>query len=360
MTFVYSLKSRAVGLLCTFPGCMGNAYLLERIKGFVRNPAIFLTVIQYGFTILVSLLVIIFLETWSIDYDESIPRRSGIYLSISRISKYFAPDRESREFLTRHASISFLKLGSTLFGDIAYDMDSIPMPIHMIARSSSTLVTMLVGSIWYNRSYTYTQKVSSLIVTVGIVLCCVDFSAWKEDPDAVGPDKNRIYASYKDWFSIAAYHGLSLIFMTISQEIKTNMVQPNTAHEPRSPGYHWNFLFLHHVLALPMLLIISFGQFGDVMSQITFEVNVPAREFLWTIMLNISTQVSCLIGFFFLQESMSPLAICILMSIRKAGSILVSVAIFGHEWTQVQQIGTFLVIGGSLLYSYGGSTSHIK
>lgn len=319
-----SLEGNAVGLFCIFPGCMVNQYLLEHIRELVPNPTMLLTMVQYFFISAVSYLLFMFLDgrTLRLFTYFPVPAVPGIW---------------------RHLCIAMLKLGSTLIGNLALAI-RLPMPLHMVVRSTGTLFTFFIGTYFYGRKYTFLQRLSAWLVTIGVVLCTINIPA----PISTRSEKADIPGSVSviDWLWFFLLHATSLIMLTVAQELKVS-------RDSKELESCWALLFYHHAPALPLLLILTLnncrtalGKVIDLYSLGQVGSDLLVSLFLW----NPVSQMVCLSGFIFLQRCSSPLGICIWATLRKAASVFLSVLFFGHPWNWAQQFGAALVIGGSVLY----------
>merc|ERR1712174_33421 len=78
-------------------------------------------------------------------------------------------------------------------------------------------------------------------------------------------------------------------------------------------------------------------------------VHIPSR-IAWLFLNNVS-QVVCLKGVFRASAALSPLALTIVLSVRKFLSVGFSILWFGNPWIFLHSVATVLIFGGAFAYS---------
>eukprot|EP00913_Durusdinium_trenchii_P024175 g22697.t1 len=113
------------------------------------------------------------------------------------------------------------------------------------------------------------------------------------------------------------------------------------------------FLFTSHIVALAPLFFLKEDIMAAAESAWFSEplplVPVPSR-LAWLFINNVS-QTICLKGVFRTSACVSPLALTIILSVRKFLSVVVSIVIFSNPWTILHSIATVLIFGGAFAYS---------
>ena len=72
---------------------------------------------------------------------------------------------------------------------------------------------------------------------------------------------------------------------------------------------------------------------------------------MWVfVALNVATQYVCICGVYMLLEARDPLSVNVLLTVRKAASVVFSVLIFGNTFTLFHMAGATLVFGASLAF----------
>lgn len=74
------------------------------------------------------------------------------------------------------------------------------------------------------------------------------------------------------------------------------------------------------------------------------------RQILWLLVNNVS-QTICLKGVFRTSATVTPLALTIILSVRKFLSVVVSIVLFSNPWTPQHSAATVLIFGGAFAYS---------
>lgn len=125
-------------------------------------------------------------------------------------------------------------------------------------------------------------------------------------------------------------------------------------------------MFYLHFLSLPMFLSVR----GDIMSQLTsFRASPPISRDPWTpsvlpsiptsyfvLALNVFTQLFCVAGVNRLTTRVSSLTVTLVLVVRKAVSLVISVVLFeNNDMDQSQKLmlwgGAMLVFAGTVTYS---------
>ncbi|CAE7293415.1 slc35b4 [Symbiodinium sp. CCMP2456] len=115
------------------------------------------------------------------------------------------------------------------------------------------------------------------------------------------------------------------------------------------------FLFTSHVAALLPLLCLKDDIMAAARAAMASEP-VPYLPFhfpgqiLWLLVNNVS-QTICLKGVFRTSATVTPLALTIILSVRKFLSVVVSIVLFSNPWTAQHSAATVLIFGGAFAYS---------
>lgn len=159
--------SLATAVLLIFGGCCSNVYTLESITHVVPDSGSVVTFAQFlGVSIGGFLL-------FSISHQG----RQAIW-------HHKVPLMEFCKIVGFHFSVSILNNMA-----LAYH---ISVPVHIILRSGGSMVTMLLGYLFFHRSYTYRQIAAVLLVTLGVI---VSTTAGRGSGTA-SPEQTRDYSTF--------------------------------------------------------------------------------------------------------------------------------------------------------------------
>ncbi|EAL69811.1 hypothetical protein DDB_G0275061 [Dictyostelium discoideum AX4] len=300
-------------------GCCSNVISLELIMKQSQSHAILVTFFQFATVAFISFFVNIrWKQVFSIFWIPIGLRERKIPLKT-----YFLM-----------VSIFFIL---SVLNNKALDCD-IPIPFHMIFRSSSLLSTIVIGSIFYRKSYSKQQILSLIMVTLGII-----FATFSSMPDSkkeisLGHEPNLLRFSIGMLMLIAAMFLSSIL----------GLIQEHT-YKLYGKDRHYETIFysvndiLHHIQlnndSALMALPFGFGSFPT----------------LWVyLIVNVLTQYVCIQGVFILTGKTSTLTCTLVISIRKFLSIIISVIYFNNHFTSLLFTGTILVFLGTFMYSTSG------
>lgn len=151
-TLMAMLPEWSLTLSLIFAGCCSNAYYLEQATRIQPACGTLLTFLQFIFTTLQML------PTQLRFRDEKTGKR------------YIIPRFESPKIpLKRWSAQVAMYFGTTILNNTAFSFH-VPVPVHIIFRSGGLVVSMLAGYFLRGRRYTPTQIASVLLVTAGVII----------------------------------------------------------------------------------------------------------------------------------------------------------------------------------------------
>jgi len=224
------------------------------------------------------------------------------------------------------------------------------MPVHIIFRSGGLVVNMIMGRFILGRSYTLSQMLSVVMVTIGVILTTTSATSTLPAHDS----------SMQQYMTGVVVLTVALILSGL-----LGMVQDWTYTKFRSQGGSpWQeSMFYIHFLSLPMF----FPVLNDIGAHLKvlhasptlallphIPVSVP-KAYL-TLGINVFTQVFCAAGVNRLTSRVSSLTVTLVLVVRKAVSLILSIAIFGDGGMGTSQKlrlwgGAILVFAGTVVYS---------
>lgn len=375
MTSVLELSLSLLGdwtviLGLIFGGCCSNAWALEIAASQNKNAGTLITLAQF---ILVSLV--------------GLPKRLCILRPAHGKEKHgdvkqwepfhFATlvHQPSALLRVRFRSLAIpvskwivqvvLFLLTSLLNNMAFKY-RVPMAIHIIFRSAGLVTNLLIGKLWAGKRYTRLQVLSVLIVTAGVVLTTVSTRPGKPAAASLNDDSSG--------YSYAI--GIGILTGALLLSSAMGLVQDKTYAE-YGRGHWEEGMFYLHFLALPMFIPLT----GDIREQVFVLNSSPPVDLLsftgtpglkggsgihipvfWIpLIFNIATQLVCVSGVHRLTAKVSSLTVTLVLAVRKAVSLVLSVVVIGggsgDRWLWV---GSFLVLLGTVVYAWDGTREKSK
>jgi UDP-xylose/UDP-N-acetylglucosamine transporter B4 len=223
---------------------------------------------------------------------------------------------------------------------------NIPMPLHMIFRAGSLIANMIMGIILLNKRYTTTKYLSVVMVSVGITLCTIMSASNKPVVDSASQDEH-----YQFWMLVGVGFLTFALFMSARMGIYQEVVYGKYGKHPKEA------LFYSHALPLPGFLFLAtdlFHHFSICLNSypITIPViNLAVPNMMLWLLGNIITQWICINNVFILTSECASLTVTLVVTVRKFLSLLFSIWYFQNPFTIVHWLGTFLVFGGTIIFS---------
>ncbi|KYR00528.1 hypothetical protein DLAC_02539 [Tieghemostelium lacteum] len=222
----------------------------------------------------------------------------------------------------------------------------ISLPFHMIFRSSSLLSTVVIGALFWRKSYTMKQIASLLMVTIGITVATLNSMPNKPETKVIIDPPNVFN------FLI----GITMLTIAMFMSSVLGLVQEHS-YKLYGKECHTETIFYTHLFSLPFFILLK----DDLIEHIQINnqsplIMIPYIESqiptLWFYLLvNVITQYICIQGVFILTGKTSTLTCTLVISIRKFISIIISVIYFNNPFTPKLWLCTALVFLGSFIYS---------
>ncbi|KAF7297120.1 Glucooligosaccharide oxidase [Mycena indigotica] len=216
----------------------------------------------------------------------------------------------------------------------------VPLTILIVFRSAGLPVSMLFGFIAGKR-YSPTQVLSVLLVTTGVILVTLARPSAKS-ASSITEDLQQYTV------------GISMLTASIVLTGVVGLLQEWT-YTTYGPCWQEG-VFYTHFLSLPVFVFLV----GDVEQGLRSLSDDTGRDTSalgsWLILgLNLFSQLICVSGVNRLSSEVSSVSTNIVLTTRKAISLLFSVWWFGNEWNEKLAAGASMVFFGSLLFTAGGS-----
>ena len=239
----------------------------------------------------------------------------------------------------------------------------IPMSVHIIFRSGGLVVSMLLGWI-VGKRYRPMQVASVLVVTVGVALTTLSASS-RSSKTTAAADSNGTAYTYATGIAILSLALLLSGLLGLVQDWTYTTYGRGGAGSSKP----WQeSMFYLHFLSLPLFIFVR----DDLSSQLRamyspssprlFSTNIPTVYI--PLVLNSLTQLVCVAGVNRLTTRVSALTVTLVLVVRKAVSLVLSVVGDGYTarvmdprmmWT-----GAVLVMLGTAGYSIAGARKSKK
>lgn len=258
--------------------------------------------------------------------------------------------------LLSHAKFAILWVSMSVLANYAFAY-KISVAIFTLIRSCNIIATVLLGFLVFSQRFSLEQLACVCAVTIGIFLASMGELKTLKDCGS-----GQCQAEPSEAMDSAVDVGTWLIgigmlaFVQLLQgflgHVQSTYYRIYKDLAPKNELCD-EFLFTSHVIALLPLFFLKDDIMAAAESAWLSEplplVPVPPRV-AWLLVNNVS-QIICLKGVFRTSATVSPLALTIILSVRKFLSVVVSIMLFSNPWTIQHSFATVLIFGGAFAYS---------
>ncbi|GFZ49994.1 hypothetical protein JCM24511_07747 [Saitozyma sp. JCM 24511] len=366
-----------------FGGCCSNVWALEAVLKDHPKSGTFLTFAQF---------VYVTLQTLSSQFY--FPRGSSkSWFRIPRLRKRQVP-------LKRWMVQVVLFLAVSLMNNYAFGL-KIPVTVHIIFRSGGLCVSMLTGYFFAGRRYSLGQVFAGVTITAGIIIATLSAPRRPRSPSsaistastASTASSTTLGSSGDEWLSDTMQYtaGIGLLAAALVVSAWLGLWQEQTY---RVYGKQWReALFYSHFLSLPFFIPLyptlsttfrSFAQSPPITlvavpkptpsSFLASPIQSPSalgaggkawEPFFglveWTelvvpsaiaaLLVNVVTQGICVRGVNRLTSRVNSTSVNLVLTLRKAVSLAISVWYYGSGVSTGLAIGGLMVLAGTVVYS---------
>ncbi|KAJ1967639.1 golgi uridine diphosphate-N- acetylglucosamine transporter, partial [Dimargaris xerosporica] len=250
----------------------------------------------------------------------------------------------------------------------------ISVPLHIVFRSGSLMMNMIVGYLAMGKRYSVAQVMAVACVTLGVTMATLgsqrDSTANASTPKSGEQGDSDTSA----WLVGVGILVLAMVLMAI-----LGLMQERTY---RQYSNVWREgMFYNHALALPLFAFFwpsIMNQMRQIQQGPLIAVGpaiaswLPSRwqastigqalatpqhtlSIVWGyVALNILTQYMCAIGVNQLTARASSLTVNLVLNLRKLISLVLSVILFNNPFSHQAKLGCMLVFLGTFIYSQAG------
>jgi UDP-xylose/UDP-N-acetylglucosamine transporter B4 len=294
-------------------GCCSNAITLESVFFRCTSCGSLVTLSQFAILAVYGLVL-------------NLELKNGIGLKTRKSPLYW------------HLFQVILFFGSSLLNNLAFAYH-ISMPLHSLIRSGSLAMNIVVGYVIFRYKTTLWKAFCVLIVSIGIFLASIASSQSKE----------KVFNQemvFSEWII-----GIAMLFVALILQALLGNAQQYSFQTWKSDPQET--VFYSHMLSIPFFafyvndLIPSWEKFN---TSAPYSAFVPIPE-LWVInLINVATQIVCVVGVHRLTSQTSSLTNTLAITIRKFISLLISLVLFDNKFSTLHWIGTSLVFAGSIWF----------
>jgi len=305
--------SKVISLV--FGGCCTNAWALERLLLASTSIGTTLTLFQMAFVALRG--IPDFLRT----------RREFPFVTL-----------KPRTVPIRQWGLQVLILWSmTLLNNLALGYD-VPVPLMIVFRSGGLGISMFYGYFFLHRHYNRGQVFSIILATIGVILSTVS------RPTRSGSAKPSSEAEASGPYAVG-------ILLLTTSSLLTGYLGLLQERTYLRYGRCWQEgLFYTHLLALPLFLPFSKSVYSGITALRLYSASASSYFLSITLPLYLISQLACVSGVGMLTSRVSSVSTNLILTTRKAMSLIISVALLGSSWNLGMTIGSAMVFFGGVLY----------
>ncbi|KLJ13713.1 hypothetical protein EMPG_09379 [Blastomyces silverae] len=289
----------------------------------------------------------------------------------------------------------------------------ISVPLHIIIRSGGPVASMIIGHLYNSKSYTRTQILAVVLLTIGVVGAAladasakgksldIGLSTGKDDGPSLlgslagftilglamvlgafqGVYADRLYETYgrNNWRESLFYaHAISLPFFipyypNLVSQLKALFASPSVLASLSSASMLANTT-TSALKQLPSTTttttaattLSSLSARSLLNPAVSYLQTLPNQSLIFRffsqtpikvvyLILNGLTQYICIRGVHLLSAKSSSLTVTVVLNIRKLVSLILSVYVFGNVLVAGVLVGAVLVFAGGGLYGYEGA-----
>ncbi|KAF9779173.1 UAA transporter [Thelephora terrestris] len=307
----------STSLALIFGGCCSNVWTYEQILR--QSPKI-------GSALTFSQMLFITLQSLP-SFVEWRKSRWGIIF----------PALKQRQAPISHwaAQVSLLTTGS-LLNNWVYAFH-VPLTVQIVFRSAGVVIAMILGRYLLHRRYTSRQILAVLLVSIGVSIASISTAS----SNTSMTDLSRTYV-----------YGILMLIASLFATAILGILQERTY---RTYGPCWREgVFYTHLLSLPIFLFLREDVIQGFESLSNNSKESPISLPYIFMALNLLTQVVCVSGVNKLTSATSSVSTSVVLTVRKAISLCLSIWYFGSDWNYSLVFGAGMVFVGSLTYSTAG------
>lgn len=225
---------------------------------------------------------------------------------------------------------------------------NVPVPLHIIFRSGSLIMNMIMGVVLLKKSYPIMKYLSVFLITIGIILSTLASAKEVKSTTTRGPPSTPQEDLF--WWSIGVCLLTLALFLSARTGIYQEVLFQKYGKHPRE------VLYYTHLLPLPLFLLVSKSIYEHALIAMKSEViqvlsimHMP--KIVFYIILNVLTQYVCISSVVELISECNSLVVTLVLTLRKFFSLVFSIIYFQNPFTFTHWLGTFFVFTGTIIFA---------
>lgn len=360
-------------MVASLLACCLNMAFMEAVLRIAPQASNFVAFVQHLFITAVGLLRFgpLPFGLWGLGQRPKIPARNYLVLALLNLAAV----------LTNNASLNY----------------GVSIPLNMIFKSSSLIANMFLGMLILRHSYSWGKKASVLFITAGLFLCTwedyklkvaesggtttsghngTDLSATltnttpdhhsSQSPNSSSFDHLLSSLSLESiWQLVGIGYLAASLFISAGIGIYQERLRNLFGKHPSET------LFYVHLISLAFFPLIASADLGhhwalfsesarswtkmeflSLNSNDSTTTSTPPPVLVLYLLLTVLTQYCCILLVYTLTTECASLTVTLVVTTRKFASILFSILYFGHPFTPNHWLGTGIVFGCILLFTW--------
>jgi len=214
----------------------------------------------------------------------------------------------------------------------------VPLTVQIVFRSAGVVIAMILGRYILHRRYTSRQVLAVLLVSIGVSIASISTSSSSN--------------SSTDGLSTTYLYGILMLITSLFATAILGILQERTY---RAYGPCWREgIFYTHLLSLPIFVFLRNDISQGFRSLSVSAQRSPISLSYIFLAMNLLTQALCISGVNKLTSATSSVSTSVVLTVRKAVSLCLSIWYFGSDWNYSLVFGAGMVFVGSLTYSTAG------
>ncbi|ORY72874.1 UDP-xylose and UDP-N-acetylglucosamine transporter-like protein [Neocallimastix californiae] len=328
------LNDLIIGLYLVFGGCCFNVITLESILKVQKKCGRLITLIQFIFIASEGLIRNIQFHNPLKEKRFPIslkPRKAPLYKWILMVVLFFV---------------------SSVLNNLVFEYH-ISIPVHIIFRSGSIIMNMLLSFLILKRRYSVQQILAICTVTVGLIITTLSSA---KDQGKTQTQETNLY----EWI-------IGIIILIISSFTGALMGIYQEYMFKKYPNTWKECIFYNHLLSVPIFLVFlpqikeqwhlfqtspknRIGYYLPIPLLPSFISNIKIQGVWLLVIANIITQYICVSGVQKLSSLCSSVTLNLILNIRKFISLLISVIFFDNPFSSWSWFGSIFVFIGVVWY----------
>lgn len=304
-----------LNILFSFISCCTNVISFEKILNVDKNITTFLTFVQ-------NIFITITLGTFKGTIRNKIKKKSN-----TSFMQFLIP--------------IILQNVSAYIGNLVFRYN-LSMPTHIIFRSGGTVVTMIMGYLFFNKKYSRDESIGAILIAFGTMTFTLD------NASSTSTDSNSSYNVTTHWIYGFNLLLLATIINSFTSLYKEKLYQGTDGLQRVS----WVDTMFYNYLYGLLIFVPLWSKICNEL-KIVESITIENDKFLPMVIFNCLSQLLCVVGVNILVVKVSALSLSVILLCRRIVSLGLSVILFENEFNFCGIISCILVFTGVSVYLKG-------